>query len=158
MEVSLTRPEQNHIELYKNKPINTKSLQSKETSFTEIPLIDIGGLIDGTDKTRIVMEIGNVFENVGFLYIKNHGIPSTLINAALDVSKELFDAPFEEKNRLNIVKSGEALRGYIPMYRENVDPKNTKDFKETFDFGLDTDEVSPFFGPNLMPESRPRIS
>lgn len=113
--------------------------------------MDIGGLIDGTDKTRIATEIGNVFENVGFLYIKNHGIPSTLINAALDVSKELFDLPFEEKNRLNIVHSEEALRGYIPMYRENVDAKNTKDFKETFDFGWDTDEVSPFFGPNLMP-------
>ena len=43
------------------------------------------------------------------------------------------------------------------MYRENVDAKNTKDFKETFDFGWDTDEVSPFFGPNLMPQSRPRV-
>ncbi|EJT85901.1 oxidoreductase [Pseudomonas putida S11] len=39
------------------------------------------------------------------------------------------------------------------MYGENVDPKNTKDFKECFDFAESEEMVSPFFGPNLMPDS-----
>jgi hypothetical protein len=39
------------------------------------------------------------------------------------------------------------------MYGENVDPENTRDFKECFDFAKDENEVSPFFGPNLMPEN-----
>ena len=37
------------------------------------------------------------------------------------------------------------------MYGENVDPENTRDYKECFDLGLDEKQVSPFFGPNLMP-------
>ena len=67
------------------------------------------------------------------------------------VTRQFFDLPFEAKDRLNVVNSGPTLRGYIPMYAENVDPANTRDFKECFDFGAHEDTVSPFFGANQMP-------
>jgi isopenicillin N synthase-like dioxygenase len=43
------------------------------------------------------------------------------------------------------------------MYAENVDADHTKDFKECFDFGQHDDSVSPFFGPNPMPEKPVRF-
>ena len=55
------------------------------------------------------------------------------------------------------MNSGLTLRGYIPMYAENVDPANTRDFKECFDYGAHDDEVSPFFGPNQMPSGLPQF-
>lgn len=128
-------------------------LTSKSTSFHEIPIVDIAPLLDGSDVSLVARQIGDICENVGFLYIKNHGVPSSLIEDVYRLSQEFFAQPFEIKNQLNIVNSGPTLRGYIPMYGENVDPKNTKDFKECFDFAQSEEEVSPFFGPNLMPDS-----
>lgn len=133
------------------------SLQSKQTSFTEIPVVDIAPLLDGSDPMAVAQQMGDICENIGFLYIKNHGVPKALIEEAYELTKAFFALPFEEKNKLDIVQSGQTLRGYIPMYGENVDPENTKDFKECFDYGAHYDEVSPFFGPNLMPEQPARF-
>ncbi|WP_233152897.1 isopenicillin N synthase family oxygenase [Motiliproteus sp. MSK22-1] len=130
-----------------------RSLESKTTSFNEIPIVDIGPLLDNSEPIKVADKIGYVCENIGFLYIKNHGISKELINEAYTLAEAFFSLPVEEKNKLDIKLSGPTLRGYIPMYRENVDPGFTRDFKECFDFGLHQDEVSPFHGPNLMPET-----
>ncbi len=130
-----------------------RSLTSKQTSFTDIPVVDIAPLIDDSNPQRVAEQIGFVCENIGFLYIENHGIDQQLIDDAYAAAKAFFDLPFEEKNKVNIELSGPTLRGYIPMYGENVDPKYTRDFKESFDLGTATKEVSPFFGQNFMPEN-----
>lgn len=130
----------------------SRSLDSKETSFNDIPVVDVAPLIDGSNPQAVAEKMGYICENIGFLYIKNHGVSQELIDQAYAAAKKFFALPTEEKNKLNIELSGQTLRGYIPMYGENVDPDFTKDFKESFDFGLATDEVSPFFGPNPMPE------
>lgn len=132
-------------------------LASRQVSFSEVPLIDIAPLIDGHDPQGIARQIGEVCEKVGFFYIKNHGVRKTLVEQFYSVSQRFFDLPFETKNRLNIVNSGPTLRGYIPMYAENVDPENTRDFKECFDFGAHEEKVSPFFGPNQMPSAVPEF-
>ena len=133
------------------------SLESKPTSFNEIPIVDVGSLLDNSNPLKVAHQIGEICENIGFLYIKNHGVSQALIAEAYALTKEFFALPYEEKNKLNIINSGPTLRGYIPMYAENVDPNYTQDFKECFDFGLHCEEVSPFFGPNLMPERPERF-
>jgi isopenicillin N synthase-like dioxygenase len=132
-------------------------LASKQTAFSEIPLIDLAPLIDGSDPLGVARKIGEVCERVGFFYIKNHGAPMDLVERMYLVAERFFDLPFEVKERLNVVKSGPTLRGYIPMYAENVDPDNTRDFKECFDFGAHQEEVSPFHGPNQMPSDFPEF-
>lgn len=127
------------------------SLISKTTSFNEIPIVDIAKLVDGSDPQSVAKEMGYICENIGFLYIKNHGVDKALIEQVYQLAEQFFALPIEEKEKLHIINSGQTLRGYIPMYGENVDPENTKDFKECFDFGLHEQQVSPFFGPNLMP-------
>ncbi|MFD1383884.1 isopenicillin N synthase family dioxygenase [Rhodanobacter aciditrophus] len=128
-------------------------LSAQETNFNEIPVIDLSTLIDGTDIESVAKKIGEVCENIGFLYIVNHGVNEQLMEKVKNYTEIFFDLPLEEKQKLNIERSGETLRGYIPMFGENVDPNHTQDFKECFDYGQHEDKVSPFFGPNLMPES-----
>lgn len=130
-------------------------LATKQTAFEEIPMIDISALVDGTDPEGVARKIGKACEEIGFFYVKNHGIAQSLIDQMYKATKEFFDLPLESKQRLNVANSGLTLRGYIPPYAENADPKNTRDFKEAFDYGVDEEEVSPFFGPNLMPEELP---
>jgi isopenicillin N synthase-like dioxygenase len=132
-------------------------LASKQTAFTEIPIIDISSLINDENPLEVARQIGDACEKVGFFYIKNHGVEQQLIDEMYTLTKSFFKLPYEEKNQLNIVNSGLTLRGYIPMYAENVDPANTRDFKECFDCGAHYDEVSPFFGPNLMPTTLPQF-
>ncbi len=130
-------------------------LASKQTAFSEIPIIDVAPLIDGSDPQSVAARVGEVCEQVGFFYVKNHGVPRDLVDAMYEATQRFFDLPFEAKQRLSVIGSGPTLRGYVPTYGENVDPEHTRDFKECFDFGAHSEEVSPFFGPNQMPADLP---
>lgn len=132
-------------------PVSDSRLASKQVAFSEIPVIDIANLVNGSDQETVARQIGKVCEEVGFFYVKNHGVPQDLIDRTYKATKEFFELPQEVKDRLHIANSGPTLRGYVPPYGENADPKNTRDLKEVFDYGVDEDDVSPFFGPNLMP-------
>ncbi|TXH66805.1 MAG: isopenicillin N synthase family oxygenase [Thiothrix sp.] len=132
-------------------------LASKTTTFSEIPVIDITALIEGNDPQAVAEQIRSVCENVGFMYIKNHGVPAELIERMYQLTQQFFDLPLEKKEQLNIVHSGPTLRGYIPFYGENVDPQNTRDFKECFDYGKDNPRLAPFSGRNLMPADMPEF-
>ncbi|WP_233402198.1 isopenicillin N synthase family dioxygenase [Marinomonas ostreistagni] len=130
-------------------------LQAKETDVNSIPVIDVSTLIDGTNVQSVAEKIGYVCENLGFLYVVNHGVSKELMDKVKSYTKLFFDLPLGEKEKLNLEQSGESFRGYIPMYGENVDPEYTKDFKECFDYALHEEKVSPFFGPNIMPDFIP---
>ncbi|WP_420547084.1 isopenicillin N synthase family dioxygenase [Curvivirga sp.] len=129
-----------------------RELNSHTIAFDEIPIVDLAPLMDGSAPDKVAEEIKFICENIGFLYVKNHGISKILISKAYEQAKQFFDLPFEKKNELNIKYSGKTLRGYIPTYAENVDPEHTRDFKECFDLGVSQEETSPFHGPNLMPD------
>lgn len=133
-------------------------LASRQTAFSEIPIIDVSRLLDGIDPQGVADEIGAACEQVGFFYVRNHGVPSDLVERMYRATEEFFELPFEAKQRLNVAHSGPTLRGYVPTYGENVDPTNTRDFKECFDFGTHDDIVSPFFGPNQMPPELPHFA
>lgn len=128
-------------------------LNAEDTDVESIPVIDISRLINGTDPEAVAKKIGDVCEHLGFLYIVNHGVSAELMTKVQDYTEKFFALPLEEKQKLSIENSGETLRGYIPMFGENVDPEFTQDFKECFDYASHEEHVSPFFGPNLMPES-----
>lgn len=131
--------------------VTDSRLASKQIAFSEIPVIDVAKLIDGSDQESVSRQIGKACEEVGFFYVKNHGVPQDLIDRTYKATKEFFELPQEVKDRLHVANSGPTLRGYIPPYGENADPKKTRDLKEVFDYGVHGDEVSPFFGPNPMP-------
>lgn len=137
--------------------ITDERLASKQTAFDEIPIVDLAPLVDGSDLDGVAEKIGRVCEEVGFFYVKNHGIPQELVQRMYEATEWFFNLPYEEKQQLNVANSGPTLRGYVPTFGENVDPENTRDYKESFDFGAHQDEVSPFFGPNLMPKDYPEF-
>lgn len=132
-------------------------LAFKQTAFHEIPVIDIAPLIDGTDPESVARQIGKVCEEVGFLYVKNHGVPAEQIAEMYRVTEQFFALPMATKESVHIATTGDVLRGYIPTYGENADPENSKDFKEAFDYGVDEEQVTYFFGPNPMPEGFPEF-
>ena len=137
-------------------PLLADRLRAKRQSFDRIPLVDIAALVDGGDARPVAREIRWALTNVGFLYIRNHGIPPALIEAAYQASRSFFALPIKVKNALHIRHSGHSLRGYIPLFGENTDPGKTRDLKECFDLGPETPgRDQPFFGTNQWPGGLP---
>ncbi|GAB5437729.1 isopenicillin N synthase family dioxygenase [Falsiruegeria mediterranea] len=134
------------------------SLRAARQSFDRIPVIDVAPLVDGSDPARVAKEIRWALSNVGFMYVKNHGVAAETVEAAFAQTRAFFDLPLEDKMKLHIGNSGVAMRGYIEVFGENTDPTKTKDLKECFDLGPETPGVDvPFFGANQWPEALPEF-
>lgn len=133
------------------------ALRAERQSFDAIPVVDIGALVRGeADLSAVARGIRWALANVGFMYIKNHGIPAKMVSSAFAQAQAFFDLPLDEKMRLHIANSGKTLRGYTEIFGENTDPEHTKDLKECFDLGPETPGVDlPFFGCNPWPSALP---
>ena len=80
----------------------------------EIPVIDLGPYRRGEPGAREKLghDIAHVFENVGFYFITNHGVPQALIDEAFAAARRFHDQPLERKLELRL---NEYNFGYLPM-------------------------------------------
>jgi isopenicillin N synthase-like dioxygenase len=104
--------------------------------FDAVPLIDFSKILSGTidDKRRVAAELREACIHVGFFYIKNHGVPQTLVDAMFDLQPQLFDLPIADKMRWHVKQSPQLL-GYVAMRDENANPTAGKgDMHEAYDF------------------------
>jgi isopenicillin N synthase-like dioxygenase len=87
----------------------------------KIPVIDISG----EDQEQVAKDLVEAAIEHGFIYIKNTGkdIPVDAIDNAFNISKVLFNAPFEEKQACAIQENN---RGWSGMHVETLDPKTQK--------------------------------
>ena len=136
-----------------------EDLIGRRLAFEEISIIDIAGLVDGSDEVGVATRLGQAAEEVGFLYVANHGVPDTLVQGMFAASKAFFDRPLDEKSALHI-RNSPVHRGYFPLFEENTDPNLTADLKEGFDIGRDLgpddpDVIKglPLHGPNQWPSA-----
>jgi isopenicillin N synthase-like dioxygenase len=130
--------------------------------FRQIPLIDFGSFLNGTDEDRqkVSSQIGDACRNVGFFYLSNHGIPSSLIDRVYQQAERFFSQSIEEKMKLYIGSSPYGNnRGYTPMFEEKLSLKG--DLKEGFDLANelppdDQDRIqrgATLYGPNFWPQN-----
>lgn len=85
---------------------------SRRLDFSEIPVIDMAELVAGNDDPATIDAIRAACRDVGFLYIKNHGVSQHLIDDFLDASREFFARPMDEKKKVLI---DQRMRGYLPL-------------------------------------------
>jgi isopenicillin N synthase-like dioxygenase len=135
-----------------------EDLRGRRVDFTEVPVVDIAGLIDGTDAEAVGAEICAASERVGFFYVRNHGVDPALCQAAFAQTQALFDLPEAEKMEMHVRRSP-VHRGYFPLYEENTDPDDSADRKEGFDLSVDLPPDHPgvlagrpLHGANVWPD------
>ena len=135
------------------------------SSVRKIPIIDLGPLggkgVTGVELNETILSIEHACKNVGFFYVKNHGIPSKHIKDVFASSKIFFDLSREEKMKIHMGKS-KIFRGYTPIGTELTNEK--RDWNESIDFGLDLASEHPdvqageaLQGPNQWPEYPPEL-
>ncbi|KAG7444180.1 Clavaminate synthase-like protein [Guyanagaster necrorhizus] len=120
------------------------SVDEATTPFQEIPIIDLSMISteDLGSKKALADKIRDACVNVGFFYVKNHGISETIIQEAVDRSRDFFSLPLEDKMMIENKKSPN-FKGYSPLLSGNNDPDNDGDLQEGFEFGLEHIEPQP---------------
>jgi len=66
-------------------------------SFNSIPILDLSLAKDPITKPKFLVDLRQALLEVGFLYLKNVGIPEELTQAVIKEGISFFDLPIEEK-------------------------------------------------------------
>jgi len=82
-------------------------------TFNEIPQVDVGRIFSENfeDRAAVAAEISEICKNVGFMYIKNHGVSQDLVDDVFELSKKYYARPLEDKMKQYVYESP-SLRGY----------------------------------------------
>ena len=122
-------------------------------SLSTIPVIDFQKYGLQINKPESVhrddlKELGNkmcrALEDIGFCYLKNHGIPDEQVKEIMEVSKQFFCQSVEEKTKC--IKLDGELYGWIGLEKENLNlERSVGDYKEMYNVtpGCDTSPLWP---------------
>jgi isopenicillin N synthase-like dioxygenase len=131
-----------------------------------LPVLDLGDYLNGDEskKQTLADELRFASETVGFLALKNHGIPQSLLDRAISENERFSALPQEEKLKIQINRN---QRGYIQpkatLIKHSTYHDNTKgDLNETTVFATDYSSDNPhvkagkqFYAQNQWPENLP---
>lgn len=133
-----------------------------EILFDEIPSLDLADFNSGTpeQKTAFVKKLGEAYQNIGFVAIKNHGLSKDLQDRLYNSIKEFFALPDEVKTQYEKPEIG-FQRGYTGKGKEHAKGRNTGDLKEFYHVGQeldlipDSDPIKAEYPANLWPKEIP---
>lgn len=111
-----------------------------------IPGVDLADFLSDNPKRKqkFVNEIGNAFEEIGFVSLKNHFLSEELTEELYKQVKAFFALPYEVKRKYEIEGLG-GQRGYVSFGKEHAKGKKEGDLKEFWHFGQE-----PFADSNLI--------
>jgi isopenicillin N synthase-like dioxygenase len=97
-------------------------------------VIDLSGLKERSPAAieRIAKKIGIACRDVGFFYVRNHGIPQDLMDKVFAASKSFFSLPEAVNGELSTAKSKHS-RGYVGMSSERLDIASKPNTKTLID-------------------------
>jgi isopenicillin N synthase-like dioxygenase len=123
-----------------------------------IPVVDLNSFLKGSteEKVQFSSTLGRAFEEVGFVSVKNHGIPEDLINRLYATVKSFFSLSEAEKRSYEIIGLA-GQRGYTSFGKEHAKGSDAPDLKEFFQYGQIIEEgmVSPEAYPDNVKVSVP---
>lgn len=124
----------------------------------EIPIVDIGPLIDGTDPEAVAEGLRRASHEVGFIYISGHGLDVSRLDEVRDTALSFFRAGAEDKAGVTI---NEHHRGWLAPGQSRMETDDKPDLKESFVWGSEGSggpDSHPLQGPNRWPEDVPELA
>lgn len=110
----------------------------------DVPLIDFDSFTSGDEATRkyTAQAILSGFQNAGFIYLRNHPIPKSVVEKTFAESAQFFKRPRAQKDALAYT-TPEANRGYSKPGLEKVSEFTDRDdvTQEREEVGNDLKEV-----------------
>lgn len=109
-----------------------------------IPVVDLADFLSGDPvrKQSFVNQLGKAYEDVGFVAVKNHGIPDHLIADLYKYVQQFFSLPVYEKKHYEVPELA-GQRGYTSFGKEHAKGSDAPDLKEFFQFGQTVEDSDP---------------
>jgi isopenicillin N synthase-like dioxygenase len=108
-----------------------------------IPVVDLSDFSgDGKKKASFVEALGKAYEEVGFVAVKNHGIPDQTIADLYKFTKAFFSEDSATKKKYEIPGLA-GQRGYTSFGKEHAKGSKAADLKEFFQFGQTVEDNDP---------------
>lgn len=101
-----------------------------------IPSVDLADFVssDMLRKKQFIRQLGEAYEEIGFVALKNHGISEALISELYATVKKFFALPDSLKQKYEIARQG-GQRGYTSFGKEHAKNRTVGDLKEFWHFG-----------------------
>ena len=132
-----------------------------EILYKEIPSIDLNDFTSGNSvrKQKFVQTLGDAFQNIGFVAVKNHGLSDALTESLYQSVKQFFALPETTKLAYEIKNLG-GQRGYTAKRKEHAKGRTIGDLKEFYHIGQELTEAERAnlgYPPNIFPREIPEF-
>ena len=118
-----------------------------------IPVVDLQDFLSNNPerKAAFVEQLGKAYEDIGFVAVKNHGVPDHLIAELYEYVQHFFSLPLEKKLHYEVPGLA-GQRGYTSFGREHAKGSDAPDLKEFFQYGQtveDSDTIKSEYPDNV---------
>jgi isopenicillin N synthase-like dioxygenase len=98
-----------------------------------LPVVDIAPVLNDATAARGVVQVREALSEVGFMYVRGHGISPQVFQRALEASRHFFAQPAAVKSRFAYSHTDlERNFGFHALQGERLDPLSAPDLKESF--------------------------
>ena len=132
-----------------------------EKLYDEVPSLDLADFTssDPAKKQAFVDALGQAYNNIGFVAIKNHGLSEAQTKKLYATIQKFFMLPDEVKQKYEVPELA-GQRGYIGKGKEHAKGRKTGDLKEFYHVGqevTDGDPIKEEYPDNIWPDELPEM-
>lgn len=135
----------------------------------QIPVVDFGPTLQRgmrADFDAAVQEVRAASSNLGFFFIRNHGVPQSLIDRMFEQTERFHALPLERKMEVRALSTslgylplgGQTQRSYAALYGESKHPDRSASFYIRREYGPEHPDCiagKPWALDNRWPEDLP---
>jgi len=127
-----------------------------------IPSVDLSDFLsdDTSRKEKFIKEIGEAYEEIGFVALKGHFLSDELTENLYKEVKNFFDLPQDVKDKYEVPGIG-GQRGYTSFGKESAKGRTEGDLKEFWHFGqevVDNDKLKAEYPENVIVKELPNFN
>jgi isopenicillin N synthase-like dioxygenase len=129
--------------------------------YDEVPSLDLADFTGNDDvkKKKFVASLGEAYNNIGFVAIRNHYLSDGLSAELYNAIKKFFSLQDSVKQKYEIPGLA-GQRGYIGKGKEHAKGRNTGDLKEFYHVGqtvIGDDPIKKEYPDNIWPDELPEF-
>ncbi|GAA0891398.1 2-oxoglutarate and iron-dependent oxygenase domain-containing protein [Fulvivirga kasyanovii] len=129
--------------------------------YDEVPSLDLADFNsdDKARRSKFVNDLGEAYNNIGFVAIKNHYLTEELSKKLYAAIQKFFSLPDDVKQKYEI-EGLAGQRGYIGKGKEHAKGRKTGDLKEFFHVGqevTDNDPIKEEYPDNVWVDEVPEL-
>lgn len=135
---------------------STQNQKSASSTLRQVPTLSLGSYLHGSesDKVKFIEQLFVGMKDYGFIILKDHSVPASLLTEAYQMLEKLYALP-EKKKLSYISEHGGGQRGYTSFGKEHAKGSPVMDLKEFWHVGREVPDdhaFSKYYPKNIWPD------